>query len=187
MPVRLPSHSILCPLGLAPAIFMALSCAPRSSDPSRPPLPISSAQSTPLIVDPSPITLGKLRQGQGARTIVTLRNVIDEDIVLKRFETSCDCIRATPAALRVTPHGSSSFSIAFDPAKDDDFQGQLSVSLTGYDPKGLVVLRTNVDLEVDAPPADPGRSASARMPSSVADAPPRLVPANLGGSHHGGR
>ena len=119
---------------------------------------------------------------------MSVRNPGDVSVEVARIESSCDCIRATPATFRVAPHGSSSFSVAFEPAKDENFQGELSVSLTGYDPDGTVVFRSKVDLEVGPPSADPGHAASSRSPSSAASTPSsRPETAVSGGSQHGAR
>ena len=137
-------------LGLAVLLTAEISCAPRADKSSQPPPPIQSAQSTPLIVEPSPILLGTLRQGQAAHADLTVTNSSNQAVVVTRFTTSCPCVNIKPKFISIDPGRLASIRVDYSPEDSPDFHGLLLVEIIGQDSHGQVVLTTAANIEVVA-------------------------------------
>lgn len=94
--------------------------------------------------------LGAVRPGESVRAEMTLRNPHPAAVTVERVETSCPCVRVTPASLHIEPRESAELGIAFDPTDEPDFRGGLRVEVIGRGEGGDVVFRTHVHLEVKA-------------------------------------
>jgi hypothetical protein len=52
----------------------------------------------------------------------------------------------------VGPGESAEVRVAFDPSREPDFRGGLSIDVVGYGSMGAIAFRTRVDLDVRAEP-----------------------------------
>ena len=108
----------------------------------------TTGQRFPLEINPDPIDLGSLSQGESARASLRLRNCQDDPVTLARVETSCPCIAVDPLPILIAPRETQAVTVSFDPSSETNFQGGLRIDVVGYDKSGLVVLKTRVGLEV---------------------------------------
>ena len=104
--------------------------------------------SSPLAINPDPVDLGIIEQGESAEASVVLENSRSEPVVLDRVKTSCPCVRFTPASVTVGAGETAALTVTFDPLSDPEFVGGLGVEATGYDSRGRALFKTRVDLEV---------------------------------------
>ncbi len=68
-------------------------------------------------------------------------------MTIERIETSCPCLTATPAPIRVGPHERIALAINFDSSSDHDFAGRLSIAITAY-ARAEVAFRTFARVEL---------------------------------------
>lgn len=145
-----------------------VSCAPGVYDSTTPhKKTLISASQNVLHVSPDPTVLGAIRPGQSATASLTLRNPQADAVIVEQVETSCYCVRVTPASFRIAPDEDVELTVTFDSSKEPNFRGGLSVQVAGKGRDDVVLFRTLVELTVrPAPPA----TASGEEISAGADA-----------------
>jgi hypothetical protein len=124
-------------------------CAPRPVDrrnPSSEP-PVQRAVGN-LSLSPNPVSLGRLKPGQTARTDVVLKNSGREQRDVSRIETSCPCVQLTPFSARLGPGMSTNLEVKFDPSSESNFRGSLAVRVTGIDAEGVEQFQGTVEVTV---------------------------------------
>ena len=99
---------------------------------------------------------GTVLGGQHVNHSFTVRNIGTKDLILNGVKTSCGCTAAAPSINRVPPGGDSQIAVTFD----THFQkGHRERTITVYsndpaNPNLLMTLQGNVEVEVEAAPAD---------------------------------
>jgi len=133
-------------LGVATASFAILGSSLSNDTP--PPLNPTSSENRhfPLEISPDPIDLDVVHEGEGIERPLSLRNTRDDALTLERVETSCACVRVSPIPVEVGPRQTKVLSVGFNSSSDPDFEGKLSVHLTGYLSGGEIAFRTEVRL-----------------------------------------
>lgn len=106
---------------------------------------------------PNPVyNFGTVLEGQHVNHSFTVRNIGTKDLILNGVKTSCGCTAAAPSTNRVPPGGDSEIAVSFD----THFQkGHRERTITVYsndpaNPNLLMTLQGNVEVEVEATPAD---------------------------------
>ena len=99
---------------------------------------------------------GTVLEGQHVAHSFTIKNLGTKDLILNGVKTSCGCTAAAPSTNRVPPGGESQIAVTFD----THFQkGHRERTITVYtndpaNPNALMTLQGNVEVEVEATPAD---------------------------------
>jgi Protein of unknown function (DUF1573) len=101
-----------------------------------------------LSLSPNPVSLGRLKPGQTARTDVVLKNSGREQRDVSRIETSCPCVQLTPFSARLGPGMSTNLEVKFDPSSESNFRGSLAVRVTGIDAEGVEQFQGTVEVTV---------------------------------------
>ena len=141
---------VVLPAGAA-VILTALAVVLPSRNPNPPPLnsaPVATYR-LPFEIIPDSIDFGILRLGELAHAFLTLRNTQEDSVMVQRIETSCPCIGATPMPMRIGPGRTEQLNVVFNPSFDPDFEGALSVEVTGHLASGQLAFRTSVRLEIE--------------------------------------
>lgn len=112
------------------------------------PPPPQSLQSLPLIVEPSPISLGVLRPGQSRHVPVTIRNLTNQRVAVDRMDISCPCVCVTPTRFALQGGESVRLDVRYDLVKTSGFRGQLAVDFSGATQDGLVQFHATIELFV---------------------------------------
>jgi hypothetical protein len=127
---------------------------PRRSDfgSSPPPAAVSAVgdakQHFPFAIDPDPIFFEDCSKGESAQTPLLVRNTQASPLTLNRIETSCSCVGVRPVPIEIGPGESKALNVTFDSPSEPDFEGGLSVEITGYLSDGKVAFRTIAKLEI---------------------------------------
>jgi len=79
---------------------------------------------------------------------VSLRNPQSEPVYLERIDTSCSCVKVTPASIQIGSGEMKNLLVRFDSSAEPNFRGGLSVEITGFGKGERVVFRSQVNLEV---------------------------------------
>jgi len=87
-----------------------------------------------------------VHEGEAIERPLSIRNTRDDALTLERVETSCPCIGVSPIPIEIGPRQTKVLSVSFNPSSDPDFEGELSVQLTGYLSSGGIAFRTEVRL-----------------------------------------
>ena len=135
-------------IGLGALTLSSLASSPSDQPP---PLLIPAGQSCPhfpLAISPDTVELGVVHPGEPVKASLSVRNTQDEGLTVERVETSCLCIDVGRVPVRVEPHQATGLTVTFDPSEDPDFEGRLSVQVTGYLTDGKIGFQTSVNLEV---------------------------------------
>ncbi len=82
-------------------------------------------------------------------TSFSVRSTHDETVTIDRIETSCLCIDVGGVPIRLGPDESTELKVTFSPSDESDFEGRLSVRVTGYLADGGIGFQTTVNIEVD--------------------------------------
>ncbi len=145
------------PAGAALVLTALCSLGVPTSDQAPPPAAVSAVgdakQHFPFAIDPDPIFFEDLPAGKSAQAPLLVRNTQALPLTLNRIETSCSCVGAWPVPIEIGPGESKTLSVTFDSPSEPDFEGGLSVEITGYLADGKVAFRTLAKLEIQ-PSAD---------------------------------
>lgn len=154
-----------------PASLLYMSFRDSSNTHYTPPL-LNSASSasadSPLEISPNPISLGAVLTSKKAKASFTLANHWSQIVAVERIETSCPCLTISPESFHIQPGERKSIAVEFDPSTEPDFQGGLSIEITGY-AVGSVVFHTLVKVEVlskarvNIEPPVPSRTREVRL------------------------
>ncbi len=142
------------------AILLALAaaagagpCWAQSSNPAAQ----AAASSGPKAQVVNPVyDFGTVLEGQHVTHSFAIKNLGTKDLILNGVKTSCGCTAAAPSINRVPPGGESQVAVTFD----THFQkGHRERTITVYTndpatPNALMTLQGNVEVEVEATPAD---------------------------------
>ena len=109
---------------------------------------ISTRQAFPLAIRPDPIMVGVVQSGKRAETWLSVHNTQHETVTIERIETSCPCVVMDCTSVRLGPHEATDLKVTFEPSEDPDFEGYLSIEVTGYLADGSVGFLTNVNIQV---------------------------------------
>lgn len=107
-----------------------------------------SQSTTSLSANPSPVSLGNLAWGESATGTFVIENSGPEAVSIERVETGCPCLTATPDRTRVESGRAASVIVVFKPEAGSDFEGGLSVAVTGLSAGGAIVFRNRIKLWV---------------------------------------
>jgi hypothetical protein len=77
-----------------------------------------------------------------------VRNTQSVPLTLERMETSCSCIAIGPVPIEIGPGKQATLTVTFDPSPDPDFEGGLSVQISGYLSDGRIAFRTQAKAEI---------------------------------------
>ncbi|MFI5456162.1 MAG: DUF1573 domain-containing protein [Isosphaerales bacterium] len=111
--------------------------------------PASGAeQRFPLAISPCPIIFEAYESGESAQTSLVVRNTQSVALTLERIETSCSCIGIAPVPIEIGPGEPRTLNVTFDSSSDPDFEGGLSVEISGYLSDGKIAFRTQAKVEV---------------------------------------
>lgn len=80
---------------------------------------------------------------------VSVRNARSGPLTVERFETSCPCVSVSALPLRIGRGEAGILWVRFDPSSVPDFEGSLTVELTGLLAGGEIAFRTEVRLRVE--------------------------------------
>lgn len=103
---------------------------------------------TPLTPAQSPVQLGVSKDGEAKHAVLVLRNAGGAAHVFSRIDTGCPCVSVSGLPARIPAGGATSLTVSFDPKADPEFRGNLSVPLSGVDPRGVTLFRTRADVAV---------------------------------------
>jgi hypothetical protein len=111
--------------------------------------PYSGAeQRFPLLTSPALVDFETLEAGESAQTSLLVRNTESVALTLERVETSCSCIAVAPVPIEIGPGKQTALTVTFDSSSEPDFEGGLSVEISGYLADGRVAFRTKTKVEV---------------------------------------
>jgi hypothetical protein len=118
------------------------------SSTSDPAPPAGAERRFPLVTSPAPINFEILEPGESAQTSLLVRNTQSVPLTLERIETSCSCIAIGPVPIEIGPGKQATLTVTFDPSPDPDFEGGLSVQISGYLSDGTIAFRTQAKADI---------------------------------------
>ncbi len=145
------------PAGVAIIVAALSSLGSSTSDQAPPPAvgPVGGGQQHfPLAIGPDPIAFGVLSPGASAQTSLSVRSTQAAPLTLSRVETSCSCVGLAPVPTQIGPGESKTLDVTFDSSSEPEFEGVLSVEITGYLSDGRIGFRTLAKLNIRPDGAD---------------------------------
>lgn len=103
-----------------------------------------------LAISPDPIVLDVADGEALAEASLNVRNLLGESVTIERIETSCPCISIDGTPIRLDPNEATDLNVALDPSDDLDFEGRLSVRVTGYLNDGRIGFQSRVNIEASS-------------------------------------
>jgi len=118
----------------------------------KPPPPVNSTsgeeQHFPLAISPSPIVFEVLHSGESAKKSLVVRNSQAAPLTIERIEVTCLCIRIAPVPIDVGPGETKTLTVSFDSSSEPEFEGGLSVQITGYLSENKIAFQTQAKIDV---------------------------------------
>ncbi len=93
--------------------------------------------------------LGEVYPGEQAEAFLSVQNAEDATVTIDRIETSCLCVNVGAVPVVLGPHEMKDLKVTFNPLNDPEFEGRLSVEVTGYLTDGRIGFRTRVNVETE--------------------------------------
>jgi hypothetical protein len=107
----------------------------------------------PFATIPQRIEFGTVSGDSPVETSVLIRNQAALPLTLERVVTSCPCIGIGDVPVHLDPNEAKTLSVLFDPSHDPDFEGELTVRLTGYATGDCILFQIQASVDVN-----PGRA-----------------------------
>jgi len=105
-------------------------------------------QHFPLAISPSPIVFEVLHSGESAKKSLVVRNSQAAPLTIERIEVTCLCIRIAPVPIDVGPGETKTLTVSFDSSSEPEFEGGLSVQITGYLSENKIAFQTQAKIDV---------------------------------------
>jgi hypothetical protein len=99
------------------------------------------------------IDIGTVRQGDTVRRTLIVKNLTQTQVVIDRFETSCDCLKLTGVPMTIDAGKESRIAAELDESHESEFCGNLAIEANGYR-AAAPALRLLVSANVVAGPDD---------------------------------
>jgi Protein of unknown function (DUF1573) len=100
------------------------------------------------VINSGAVVLSAVHPGELAETSLSIRNTRPEPLIIERIEKTCPCIDVVGVPVRLAPNETKDLKVTFDPSHDPDFEGRLSVEVTGLLADGSIGFQTRVRVDV---------------------------------------
>jgi hypothetical protein len=91
-----------------------------------------SAEKVAIVVNPSNINFGRLRQAERHEVLINISNKSSNDIVLSHFSTSCPCASIVHETSRIRAGETVEGMVVLDLTREPNFRGALSITVIEF-------------------------------------------------------